>query len=249
MTTFDGTAGTGTTRPAAVQPVTDHATYPATAAVAARTGRPSAALTARRAVLVASPVLAGALAVVGAAADPAAGLADDTLFRLYAENPGPLQVKSLALHWSYAFWMLPALLVAAWVRGRGAWLANATALVGFVGMTTLPGLLFSDWYDSAIGQEFGVDGNLAVAARMEEMWGVPVFTLPGIVGLVLALPLTALTLWRAGLARAWGLLPVLAGFAAFTLSNVMWWGCLVTTVCFAVFSVVLARATRTPAAP
>lgn len=218
---------------------------------AARSPRraPSRALAARRAVLVAAPVLAGALAVVGAAADPAAGIMDEELFRIYADNPEPLQVKSLALHWSYALWMLPAMLVAPYVRGRGAWLANVTAVVGFAGMTTLPGLLFTDWYDSAVGQVYGVEGNLAVVERMGEMWGVPVFTTPGVVGLVLALPLTALTLWRAGLARPWALLPVLAGFAAFTFSNVTWWGCAIATVCFAGFSLVLARATRDGAAP
>jgi hypothetical protein len=204
---------------------------------------PSHALRARRWFLVAAPVLAGGLAVVGAAADPAAGIADAELYRLYAENPGPLQVKSLALHWSYAFWIAPALLIAPYVRGRGAWLATVTAFVGFVGMTTLPGLLFTDWYDSAIGQVYGVEGNLAVTEQMNQMWGVPVFTTPGVVGLMLALPLTALTLWRAGLARWWALLPVLAGLAAFTLSNVLWWGCVITTLCFAVFSWVLARAT------
>lgn len=214
-----------------------------------RTGAASHALAVRRWFLVAAPVLAGALAVVGSAADPAAGIADEELYRLYAANPGPLQVKSLALHWSYAFWIAPALLIAPYVRGRGAVLATVTAFLGFAGMTTLPGLLFSDWYDSAIGQLYGVEGNLAVTAQMESMWGVPVFTAPGLAGLVLALPLTALTLWRAGLARWWALLPVLAGFAAFTFSGVTWWGCVLTTACFAVFSVVLARATRpTPAA-
>jgi len=207
------------------------------------TSRGSSALAVRRWFLVAAPVLAGLLAVVGAAADPAAGLADDTLYRLYAANPEPLQLKSLGLHWSYAFWIAPALLVAPYVRGKGVWLANITAFVGFAGMTTLPGLLFSDWYDSAIGQVYGVEGNLAVTEQMNQMWGVPVFTLPGIAGLLLALPLTAITLWRAGLVRWWALVSVLAGFAAFTFSNVMWWGCAIMTGCFAVFSVALARAT------
>jgi len=64
-------------------------------------------------------------------------------------------------------------------------------------MTTLPGLLFVDWYDSAVGQQFGVEGNVAVNGRMEAMWGTAVFTTPGVVGLLLALPLTALTMWRA----------------------------------------------------
>jgi hypothetical protein len=51
--------------------------------------------------------------------------------------------------------MVPALLILPYVRGRGAWLANVAALVGFAGLVTLPGLVFVDFYDSAIAQEFG----------------------------------------------------------------------------------------------
>ncbi len=203
-----------------------------------------AALSVRRWFLVASPVLAGLLAVLGAYADPAPGLSGEELYAAYAAHPGPLQVKSLAFHWSYAFWIAPALLIAPYVRGRAAWWADVTAVVGFAGMTTLPGLLFVDWYDSAIGSELGVAGTVAVAERLDSMWAVPVFTLPGVAGLLLALPLTALTLWRAGLVRWWALVSVLAGFAAFALSGVTWWGCAVTTVCFTAFAVALARATR-----
>ncbi|MGZ8723383.1 MAG: hypothetical protein ACXWYG_04985 [Aeromicrobium sp.] len=207
--------------------------------------RPSGALTVRRWFLVASPVLAGLFAVIGAAADPAVGISGDALYKLYAANPEPLQFKSLGFHWAYAFWIAPALLIAPYVRGRGAWLANITAFVGFVGMTTLPGLLFSDWYDSAIGQLHGAEGTAAVHdLMMDSMWGVPWFTTPGIVGLMLALPLTAITLWRAGLVRWWALAAVVAGLLAFMLSNVMWWGAAITTICFAVFSVALHRATR-----
>jgi hypothetical protein len=212
-------------------------------------GTSSSALAARRAFLVAAPVLAGLFAIVGAYADPAAGIMDDRLYAIYADNPGPLQFKSLGFHWSYAFWIAPALLVAPYVRGRGAWLANITAFIGFAGMTTLPGLLFIDWYDSAIGQLYGDDAPARVFDLMNQMWGVDVFRLPGIAGFVLALPLTALTLWRAGLVRWWAIVPVVAGFLAFTLSNVMWWGAAITTACFAVFSVILARATVPAASP
>jgi len=217
-----------------------------TADVAAATTRVTTrgtALSTRRGFLVAAPVLAGIFAVIGAYADPAVGLDGRRLYELYAANPDPLQFKSLGFHWAYAFWIAPALLIAPYVRGRGAWLANLTAFVGCAGMTTLPGLLFIDWYDSALGQLYGVEGAVAVNERMGEMWGVVAFTTPGVVGLMLALPLTALTLWRAGLARWWAIVPVLAGFAAFTLSGVTWWGCAITTVCFAGFSLVLARAT------
>jgi hypothetical protein len=215
------------------------------AATATRVRATTKALAARRWFLVAAPVLAGLFAIVGAYADPAAGTSGEAMWRVYAANHEPLQFKSLGFHWAYAFWIAPALLIAPYVRGRGAWLANITAFVGFAGMTTLPGLLFIDWYDSAIGQLYGVDGVAAVNERMSDvMWGIPFFIAPGMVGLMLGLPLAAITLWRAGLARWWALAAVLGGFAAFMLSNVMWWGCVITTLCFAVFSVALHRATR-----
>jgi hypothetical protein len=214
------------------------------AAAAAGTGT-TKALAARRWFLVLAPVLAGVFAIIGAYADPAAGISGEKMWRIYAAEHDVLQFKSLGLHWSYAFWIAPALLIAPYVRGRGAWLANVTAFVGFAGMTTLPGLLFIDWYDSAVGQLYGVDGVHAVHDRMSEvMWGIPWFLAPGMIGLALGLPLAAITLWRAGLVRWWALAAVVGGFLAFMLSNVTWWGCVITTLCFAVFSVALHRATR-----
>ena len=49
---------------------------------------------------------------------------------------------------------------------------------------------------------------------------------------MLALPLAVIALWRAGLVRWEGFVAVPAGCAAFMLSNVMWWGCVTTAVCF-----------------
>lgn len=212
--------------------------------IAAAERQRTRALSVRRWFLVVSPVLAGLFAIVGAYFDPAAGTSGRAMYEVYTVEHLPLQLKSLGFHWSYAFWIAPALLIAPYVRGRGAWLANVTAFVGFAGMTTLPGLLFIDWYDSAIGKVYGVDGVVAVNDKMSEvMWGIPWFVTPGIAGLMLALPLTAITLWRARLASWWALAAAAAGFLAFMLSNVMWWGCVITTVCFAVLAVALHRAT------
>ena len=207
--------------------------------------RRSRALAVRRGFLIASPVLAGIFAVVGAYADPAAGISGSRMYEIYIANPEPLQFKSLGFHWSYAFWIAPALLAAAYVRGKGAWLANVAAFLGFVGMTTLPGLLFVDWYDSAIGQLYGTEAVTAVNERMSDtMWGIPAFTLPGMIGFMLALPLATVALWRAGVVRWWAFVAVLGGYAAFMFSNVMWWGCAITAVCFTVFAYALAMGTR-----
>ena len=202
------------------------------------------AVAVRRWLLIASPVLAGLFAVVGAAADPGAGISGREMYELYVENPDPLQFKSLGFHWSYSFWIAPALLLAGYVRGRGAWLANIAGVLGFVGMTTLPGLLFVDYYDSAIGQLYGVDATVAVSEHMAAtMWGVQALVAPGMLGFMLGLPIAALAVWRAGLVRWWAPVAVLGGYAAFMFSNVMWWGCVITTVCFTVFAFAIAKGT------
>ena len=78
----------------------------------------------------------------------------------------------------------------------------------------------------------------------QTMWGPAVFTTPGFAGFVLALPLAACALWRARKVSWWAPASVAAGFAAFMLSNVTWWGCAITTVCFGIFSIALAKATK-----
>src|SRR3712207_6023912 len=169
-----------------------------TAPHATADSRPSKALSFRRGFLVAAPVLAGVLATVGAVADPAAGISGDEMIRIYADNMDRLQYKSLAYHWSYALWILPAMLIVPMVRGRGAWLATITGFIGFIGVSTMPGLLMSDFFDSAIGAAHGLEGHGQVYQALEGVWGVQAFVAPGIVGFFLALPLAMITLWRAG---------------------------------------------------
>lgn len=208
----------------------------------APTGR---GLSVRRALVVAAPVLGGLGCVVGAAFDPAAGVSGEEMFRIYAESPGPLQLKSLGYQWGYALWIGTALLVAPWVRGRGVWLATLGALLGFAGMITLPGMLSIDWVDSAVGQLHGVAAVGELHDHMDAtMWGLGFMMLPGILGLALALPLAAAGLWRAGVVRWWAWLATVLAFAAFMVSMATWWGAVLATGFLAVFAVGFARGTR-----
>ena len=235
-------------RSLAAGPAAAPASAPASASTSAHAAsersRRGTGLAVRRWFLVAAPVLAGLFAILGAAADPAVGQDGLALYRKYAANPEPLQFKSLGFHWSYSFWLVPPLLIASLVRGRGVWLANIGALLGFVGISTLPGLLFVDFYDSAIGQVGGAQLTVQVNEVMEGMWGVPALVTPGLVGFVLAPPVAALAAWRAGIVRWWGVVAVVAGFLAFGLSGVAVWGTVLTTLCFTVFALELARGTR-----
>jgi hypothetical protein len=185
------------------------------------------------------------LVLIGTLADPApAGSSGESLWSAYAAHPEPLQVKALALHWAFAFWFLPALLSPALVAGRGRWIANLAAVVGFVGLATMPGLLVLDWYDSAIGQNFGIKGNAAVAASFEAMWGPAVFTGPGFPCIALALPLAALALWQAGLAPWWGIAAALVSIAALIVSSLAAPGAVVAVLANLFLAAAFARATR-----
>ncbi len=217
----------------------------AAAPVAGRPHRTGKGLSVRRWVLVASPVAAGLLAVLGAAADPAVGESGLPLFEKYAANPDPLQWKSVGLHYSYALWLLPAIMLAGYVRGRGVWLANIGAVLGWLGLTTLPGFLPVDFFDSAVGQVAGPETTVAVNELIEDtMWGLPAIAVPGMIGFVLALPVAAVAAWRGGVLRWWSPVAVVAGFLGFALSGVTWWGCAVLTGFLAVLAVDLAQGTR-----
>jgi hypothetical protein len=242
QTTFDLTSHATATTLASEEP-TDETRVAGIDDRPAADRRPSTALAFRRGFLVAAPVLAGLLATVGAVADPAAGISGDKMLEIYFDNPDRLQFKSLAYHWSYAFWIVPAMLIVPLVRGRGAWLATVSGLIGFLGVATMPGLLLADWFDSAIGAAHGLEGHHAVYKAMEGMWGVPVFTTPGIVAFFVALPLAMLTLWCARLARWWGSAAAIAAVAAFLLSNATWPGAVIATLFLGVVALAFAKAT------
>lgn len=228
-------------------PVSPHhvPTVPEEPALAGAREDASRTLRVRRGLVVAAPVLAGLACVVGAVFDPAAGESGQEMYRTYAAHPEPLQLKSLGYHWAYAFWIGTALLVTPWVRARGSVLATLGAVLGFAGMTTLPGLLAVDWYDSAVGQLHGVEAVGALHEHMDAtMWGLPYFMLPGIVGLALALPLSVAGLARAGVVHWWSLAAVVGAFVVFLASQATWWGAVGTLVLLTVLAVDLARGTR-----
>ena len=209
-----------------------------------------AARAARRWFLIAAPVLAGLLAVLGAAADPAVDLDGRELYRLYADNPDPLQIKSLSYHFAYAFWGVAALLLAWSVRGRGAWLANVAVLLAFLGATSLPGFLLADFFDSGIGQVFGVEGNVAVEEAMTGMWALLVMEISGVGGFLLCLPVAALAAWRGGLVPWWAPVAVVAGIGGgFFVVGANVPGALIMTAGFAALSVALARSRGLRGAP
>ncbi len=215
-----------------------------------RTAPPGAsALAARRWFLVLAPAGAGLLAIAGAAADPYTGNGA-ALYEAYADDPESLQVKALSYHFSYLLWGAAALLLAGLVRRRGSWVANVAGVLALLGLTTMPGFVLADFYDSSIGALFGVEGALQVEDRMGDMWALAVMASSGALGLVLSLPVAVLAAWRAGLLAWWGAVAATAGIVVgfFVLGPTVLAG-IALTAGFLPLSVALARMDRDVWAP
>lgn len=172
------------------------------------------ALALRRLAVIAAPLLAALLIVAGFFLDPAIDKSGRELAREYAAHPGREQVSALAFHFAFALLAIPAVALIVAVRDRGAWIANLAAFLAFLGLTTLPGFLLTDFYDIAIYGELGGDAWQTVNDRIEELPGAGVMFLTGFLGFVLTLPVALLAAWRAGLLPWWPALAVFAGQVA-----------------------------------
>jgi hypothetical protein len=172
------------------------------------------ALGIRRAAVITAPALSAFLIVAGFFLDPAIDESGRELAKEYAARPGREQISALAFHFAFALLAVPAVALIVAVRARGAWLANLAAFLAFLGMTTLPGFLLTDFYDIAIYGELGADAWGAVDDRIQELPGAAIMFVTGYVGFLLTLPVALLAAWRARLLPWWPALVVLAGSVA-----------------------------------
>ena len=165
----------------------------------------------RRVAVIAAPTLAALLIVIGFFVDPAIEKSGRALAAEYAAHSDREQVSALAFHFGFALLAIPAVALIVAVRARGAWVANLAAVLAFLGMTTLPGFLLTDFYDIAIYGELGGDAWDAVDDRLQEQPGAGVLFATGFLGFVLTLPVALLAGWRAGLLSWWPASLLLAG--------------------------------------
>jgi hypothetical protein len=201
----------------------------------------------RRWAIVIAPGLAGILTVIGTIADPLPPGEGAELIDAYAKNPGPVNIKSLAYHFAYALWLAVVFPLVGLVRGRGSWLANIAGLLAFLGISTIPGFLITDFIDSAMGQTVGADAAVRVGEVAQGFWAFPVLAGPGFAGLMIALPLATIAAWRAGVLVWWGAVAAVAAIGAFAVFGAMLLGNSILAVGFLVLSVALARLRYEPA--
>ena len=143
------------------------------------------------------------LIVAGVFLDPDIDASGRELALEYAENPGVTQLSALSFHFAFVMWAPLVFALVGLVRGRGAWLANAAAVLAVLGATTLPGFLLVDFYDIAIAGELGGNAYDQVEDRIEELPGATVMFITGFLGHFLCLPVALFAAWRAGLLPLW----------------------------------------------
>jgi len=171
----------------------------------------SGALRYRRYSVLAAPPLAALLMVAGFLLDPDIGGSGSSLARSYAAHPGRIELSALSFHFAYALLIVPLLALALPIRARGGWLANLAILFAVLGLTTLPGLLVTDYYDVAIYGKLGPEAWQTVNDRLQALPGAVFFLATTLIGFVLALPTALLAAFRARLLPWW---PALAFLVA-----------------------------------
>jgi hypothetical protein len=191
--------------------------------------------------VVVAPVVAAVLIVVGVFVDPAIDESGRDLAREYAAHPGREQVSAVAFHFAYVMWAPVVFALVGLVRGRGAWLANAAAVLAVLGVTTLPGFLLTDFYDIAIYGELGGNGWQQVNDRIEDLPGAVIVFATAFAGFLLSLPLVLFAAWRARLVALWVPVALLIAMIAARALQPFGAGLLLLAAALVALSFVLAR--------
>ena len=198
-----------------------------------------------RVVQVALPATVAGLLTAAVLTDPGAANEGREMVRTYAANLDLLQWHVLFLHLGYGAWGLVPFALSPLVRGRGRRLMNLAMVLGFLVMVSMPGLMMSDMFTAAVANEHGLDAAMKLYDTMpSDQWAIKSYLLPGLVGMLLALPLSFAALARARRTRWWAVVPallVLPTFAAFGAAGA---GVVVPAALLVGLSVLVFRGTR-----
>ena len=199
----------------------------------------------RRAVQVALPAVAGGLLAAAVATDPGAANEGREMVRVYAANLDQLQWHVLTLHLAYGVWGLVPVALAPLVRGRGRRLMNAAAVLGFLVMVSMPGLMMSDMFTAAVANQHGLDAAMKLYDEMPaDQWAIKSYLVPGLVSMLLCLPLAFAALARARRTSWWAVVPALLVLPTFGAFGAAGLGVVVPAGLLVGLSVLVHRATR-----
>ena len=155
--------------------------------------------------------LSGVIVLISMLFDPAPDAEGRELIQAYAANDRAQGLHTNLIHYGFALFAPVAYAMVGLVRRRGAWIANLAGLLGVLGLSTLPGLVFIDYFSVAVEHVAGLEAAVNAQGAVEKLPGFAAVTVPAFISAILAVPVASLALWRARLVAWW--IPLVAAAA------------------------------------
>jgi len=173
--------------------------------------RNETALSFRRWAVILAAGLSGIIVLISIIVEPAPDAERREILQAYAANARAQGLHTNLIHYGFALFAPVAYAMVGLVRRRGAWIANLAGLLAVLGLSTLPGLVFLDYYDVAVVHVAGLEAAVTAGDAIEKLPGFAALSAPAFVSAILAVPVATLALWRARLVAWW--IPVVAAAA------------------------------------
>jgi hypothetical protein len=176
------------------------------------------ALSFRRWAVILAAGLSGVIVLISIVVEPGRTAENPEILQAYAANDRALGLHANLIHYGFALFAPVAYAMVGLVRRRGAWIANLAGLLAVLGLSTLPGLVFLDYFSVAVAHVAGLEAAVNARDAVQKLPGFAAVTVPAFISSMLAVPVASLALWRARLVAWW--LPLVAA-AAFLGPNIL----------------------------
>jgi hypothetical protein len=174
--------------------------------------RNDSALSFRRWAVILAAGLSGVIVLISIVVEPAPDAKGSEIFQAYAANPRAQGLHTNLIHYGFALFAPVAYAMVGLVRRRGAWIANLAGVLAVLGLSTLAGLVFLDYFSVAVVHVAGLEVAVQVEDAVQNLPGFAALSAPAFISSILAVPVATLALWRARLVAWW--IPLVAAAAS-----------------------------------
>src|SRR5688572_8127246 len=119
--------------------------------------RNDSALSFRRWAVILAAGLSGVIVLISMLFDPAPDAVGRELIQAYAANDRAQGLHTNLIHYGFALFAPVAYAMVGLVRRRGGWIANVAGLFAVLGLSTLPGLVLTDYMLVGVEHVAGLD--------------------------------------------------------------------------------------------
>jgi len=131
----------------------------------------NSALSFRRWAVIVAAALSGILVLASMFADPVPAADGRELIQGYAANEGRQGLHTNLIHYGFALFAPVAYAMVGLVRRRGGWIANLAGLFAVLGLSTLPGLVLTDYMLVGVEHVAGLDAATRASDATEDLPG------------------------------------------------------------------------------